>query len=80
MLQARAIENQCYVVGVNRVGLDGKNNNYTGDSSVFSPLGEKIVQLSNEAACYTVTLQKEPLLKLRADFPVLNDADKFLLL
>ncbi len=80
LLQARAIENQCYVAGVNRVGIDGKNNNYTGDSSVFGPLGEKIWQSSNEVACHTVTLQKEPLLKLRADFPVLNDADKFLLL
>ena len=36
LLQARAIENQCYVVGVNRVGVDGKKNNYTGDSSVLA--------------------------------------------
>jgi omega-amidase len=80
LLQARAIENQCYVVGVNRVGRDAKNNNYTGDSSVFGPLGEKIWQQSNDIACQTVTLEKEPLQKVRTTLPFLKDADKFLLL
>ena len=80
LLQARAIENQCYVVGVNRVGKDAKNNNYTGDSSLFGPLGEKIWQQANEVACHTVTLEKEILQKVRTDLPFLNDADKFLLL
>ena len=80
LLQARAIENMCYVVGVNRVGKDGKGNNYTGDSSVFSPLGEKIWQRTNVVACHTVTLEKELLQKTRSHFPFLNDADKFLLL
>jgi omega-amidase len=80
LLQARAIENQCYVAGVNRVGRDAKNNNYTGDSSVFGPLGEKIWQQANEVACHTVTLEKEVLRKVRTDLPFLNDADKFLLL
>ena len=80
LLQARAIENMCYVVGVNRVGIDGKNNNYTGDSSVFGPLGEKIWQQTNGVACHTVTLEKEVLHKVRTNFPFLNDADKFLLL
>jgi omega-amidase len=80
LLQARAIENQCYVVGVNRVGLDGKNNNYPGYSSVFGPLGEVIWQQANDVACHTVTLEKEPLLKVRSTFPFLNDADNFMLL
>jgi len=80
LLQARAIENQCYAVGVNRVGKDAKNNNYTGDSSVFGPLGEKIWQQSNEVACHTVTLEKVVLQKVRTELPFLNDADKFLLL
>lgn len=80
LLQARAIENMCYVVGVNRVGVDGKDNHYTGDSSVFGPLGEKIWQSSNEAACYTVTLEKQVLHKVRENLPFLNDADKFLLM
>ncbi len=80
LLQARAIENQSYVVGVNRVGIDGKTNNYTGDSTVFGPLGETIWQCSGEKACHTVTIAKEPLQKVRSNFPFLNDADKFLLL
>ena len=80
LLQARAIENQCYVVGVNRVGVDGKGFNYVGESSVFGPLGETLWQHANEAVCHTVTLEKEVLQKTRARLPFLDDADKFLLL
>ena len=80
LLQARAIENQCYVVGVNRVGVDGKGFNYIGESSVFDPLGEKVWQKPGEVACHTVTLEKEILQKVRTKLPFLNDADKFLLL
>jgi len=80
LLQARAIENQCYVAGVNRVGKDGKGFSYTGESSVFGPLGEKIWQGTGEVACHTVTLEYNALTKVRNSFPFLNDADKFLLL
>jgi predicted amidohydrolase len=80
LLQARAIENQCYVIGVNRVGKDAKKNNYTGDSSLFGPLGEKVWQQPNEVICHTVTLEKAVLQKVRTDLPFLHDADKFLLL
>jgi len=80
LLQARAIENQCYVAGVNRVGKDGKGFSYTGESSVFGPLGEKIWQGTREVACHTVTLEYNALTKVRNSFPFLNDADKFLLL
>ena len=80
LLQARAIENQSYAVGVNRIGTDAKNNNYTGDSSVFGPLGELIWQQTNATACHTITLEKEVLQKVRTGLPFLNDADKFLLL
>lgn len=80
LLQARAIENMSYVVGVNRVGKDGKDIQYSGDSSVFGPLGETMWQESNKEIVHTVTLEKEPLLHTRSHFPFLNDADKFLLL
>lgn len=80
LLQARAIENQCYVIGVNRVGKDGKDNNYIGESSAFGPLGETLWQQANEAACHTVTLDKEVLQKTRTALPFLKDADKFMLL
>jgi predicted amidohydrolase len=80
LLQARAIENMSYVVGVNRVGTDGKGNIHSGDSSVFGPLGEQVWQCSNQVACHTITLEKNILLEARAKFPFLKDADKFLLL
>ncbi|MES2701128.1 MAG: amidohydrolase [Bacteroidota bacterium] len=80
LLQARAIENQCYVAGVNRVGSDAKGNNYIGESSVFGPLGELIWQHGKEPTCHTVTLEKSPLDEVRKKLPFLEDADKFLLL
>lgn len=80
LLQARAIENQCYVVGVNRVGKDGKEINYSGDSSVFDPLGETMWQCSGEVAVHTITLDKEALIQVRAKLPFLKDGDKFMLL
>lgn len=80
LLQARAIENQCYVVGVNRVGKDGKDIHYSGDSSVFGPLGEEIWQKANEVAVHTVTLQKDVIVNTREQLPFLKDADRFIIL
>ncbi|MBS1587225.1 MAG: amidohydrolase [Bacteroidetes bacterium] len=80
LLQARAIENQCYVIGVNRVGKDGNEISYSGDSSVFGPLGEAIWQQHMDEAVHTVTLSKENLNETRRHFPFLNDADKFMIL
>lgn len=79
LLQARAIENMAYVVGVNRVGLDGKQITYSGDSSVFGPLGETLWQ-GQEAGAFTVILEKSHLEGARQQFPFINDADKFMLL
>ena len=80
LLQARAVENQSYVVGVNRVGLDGMNIHYTGESAVYDPLGEMIWQKSNEPCTHTITLKKEPLEKVRSELPFLKDADRFMIL
>ena len=80
LLQARAIENQCYVVGVNRVGTDAKGNDYSGDSSVFGPLGDLIWQHTETEAVRTVTLEKDNLSQIREKLPFLKDADKFILL
>jgi len=79
LLQARAIENQSYVIGVNRVGTDGKDIHYRGESSVFGPMGEMIWQ-GSEAGVQTVTLEKELLMKVRQELPFLKDADEFLIL
>ena len=80
LLQARAIENQCYTVGVNRVGKDAKDNNYIGESSVFGPMGETLCQLPAVPAVQTVILEKDNLQKIRTGLPFLKDADKFVLL
>lgn len=77
LLQARAIENQCYVVGVNRVGDDGNNIHYSGDSMIIDPLGEILYQKTNEEDVFTFTLQKGKLDEVREKFPFWKDADTF---
>ncbi len=80
LLTARAIENQCYVIGVNRVGNDGNGISHSGDSLVANALGEILYQKENEEAIFTITLSKEELEATRKKFPFANDADSFLLL
>ena len=80
LLQARAIENMSYVIGVNRVGQDGNDITYSGDSSVFGPLGEEIWQHSGSPVCHTVTIDKEVITGAREQFSFLKDADKFIIL
>ncbi len=80
LLQARAIENLAYVVGCNRVGKDGKDFNYNGESSVFGPMGELLWQQATLPAVHTITLDKQHLTNTRNHFPFLNDADKFIIL
>lgn len=77
LLQARAIENQCYVIGVNRVGEDGNGINYTGGSTIVDALGEILYQKCNEEDVFTYTLEKEKLNKIREKFPFWKDADSF---
>jgi predicted amidohydrolase len=80
LLAARAIENQCYVVGVNRVGKDGNGINHSGDSMVVNALGETLYHKANDEDIFTITLNKEPLEKIRASIPFLKDADAFKIL
>ena len=77
LLCARAIENQCYVVGVNRVGRDGKNINHSGNSLVIDPLGEVLYHMAEEEDIFTITLQREHLEDVRTKFPFWKDADQF---
>ncbi len=77
LLQARAIENQSYVVGVNRVGNDGNNIYHSGDSMIINPLGEIIYHKENDEDVFTYTLSKETLDEVRAKFPFWKDADEF---
>jgi predicted amidohydrolase len=72
LLKARAIENQCYVAGVNRVGKDPKLN-YVGFSSVFDPMGKEIVAAENEEKVIVAELDKNFVNEVREKFPFLDD-------
>ena len=77
LLCARAIENQCYVVGVNRVGSDGNNIYYSGNSLIIDPLGQVLYHMADEEDVFTITIQKERLEEVREKFPFWRDADSF---
>lgn len=78
LLIARAIENQSYVVGLNRIGKDGNKISYTGDTMVLDALGKKISKTKPSLQkVETITLQMKTLEELRHSFPVMNDADTF---
>jgi predicted amidohydrolase len=77
LLQARAIENQSYVVGVNRVGKDGNDIYHSGDSMIIDPLGEILYQKKDEEDIFTISLNKEHLQNVREKFPFWKDADEF---
>jgi predicted amidohydrolase len=79
LLRARAIENQCFVIGVNRVGEDGNKIFYNGDSAIIDPLGEIIYHKNKVEDIFTYTLQKEKLIEIRNQFPFWRDADSFLI-
>ncbi len=78
LLIARAIENQCYVIGVNRIGKDGNGFSHSGDSMVVNPRGEIISKTkAHEESVETVELDKSYLEEFRKVFPVGMDADGF---
>ncbi len=78
LLLARAIENQSYVVGLNRVGNDGNEIYHSGDSAVINAKGEIISSTQpNEEKTETITLSYSELQEFRKQFPVLDDADEF---
>jgi omega-amidase len=79
LLPARAIENLAYVVGVNRVGEDGKAIPYSGDSAVYQPTGEITWQQSHEEIIQTVKISHKTLTDYRQSFPAHLDADSFTL-
>ena len=77
LLKARAIENQCYVVGVNRTGTDGNGINYSGDSVVVDYKGQFMTDLTETPGIINCTLSLEELRKFRKNFPAYLDADSF---
>lgn len=80
LMQARAIENQCYLAGVNRVGADNNGLNYSGDSQLIDSKGQIIVHHGEgKEAVSTSLLSGSELADFRNKFPVLHDADSFIL-
>jgi len=80
LLTARAIENQTFVIGVNRIGYDNKNTAYSGDSLIIHPLGNTLFSANpSENQIGFATLNMQELQKLRESFPVHLDADDFLI-
>lgn len=77
LLQARAIENQCYVIGVNRVGNDGNEIYHSGNSMVVDPLGEILYHKQHDEDCATITLDRQHLQQVREKLPFGKDADAF---
>lgn len=81
LLQARAIENQAYVCGVNRVGIDGKGFVFRGDSMIYSPKGDKLADAGKrEEVTRTCVLDRKELDDFRSKFPAWKDADRFAVL
>lgn len=77
LLRARAIENQCYVAGVNRVGVDPACE-YSGGSVVIDPYGKVLVECDwDKSSEVSAEIDMEILDAFREKFPVLNDADEF---
>lgn len=77
LLQARAVENMSYVVGVNRTGLDGNQHEYIGHSQVVDFLGNHLLEPQEHEGIFTVELDKNTMLQARTKFAFLNDKDTF---
>ncbi len=77
LLKARAIENQCYVIGVNRVGKDENQLTYIGHSITIDPLGNSLTEISEKEALLKATLFKKEVTQTRDRFPFLDDRDLF---
>ena len=77
LLKARAIENQCYVIGVNRSGTDPRGFDYAGGSAVYDPLGNKIQDLGANACSKVATIEMDEIITTRSQLPFQLDADHF---
>ncbi len=73
LLQARAVENLSYVIGVNRVGSDGAGLDYSGASMVVSPAGDILLDAGDREGVFTVEIEPEEVKAVRARWPFLND-------
>lgn len=77
LLKARAIENMVYTVGVNRIGTDANQLEYTGSSQLVDYLGNEILNAQEEQGIFVVEIDKEDMLETRKKLNFLNDRDVF---
>lgn len=77
LLIARAIENQCYAIGLNRVGNDGNDMYHSGDSMAVDAMGNLLYHQQHNENITTITLNQEELWKVRNTLKFLEDADDF---
>jgi predicted amidohydrolase len=80
LLTARAIENQCYVIGVNRTGTDGNEIYHSGSSMVIDAMGDVLYCKEHDEDVHTITLSKDKLNDIRSKLPFLKDGDAFSIL
>ena len=77
LLKARAVENMCYTIGVNRIGFDANNHEYIGHSQAIDFLGNSILEPQESEGVFEVVLDKQKMLETRNKFGFLNDKDVF---
>jgi len=77
LLVGRAIENQAYVIGVNRVGVDGNTLEYHGDSMCVDYSGKTLIVMDREVGIQFITVEKEPMDRFRSKLAFLADQDQF---
>ena len=77
LLRARAIENQSYVIGVNRSGRDPRGLEYIGGSAVYDPLGNTVLDLGTNECSKTAGIELDKLVEIRSRLPFQQDADEF---
>ena len=77
LLHARALENQCYVCASNRIGIDGNDLAYIGESLIIDAKGQNLAKASDQEQIISAEISKETLDKFRSRFPVLEDVDAF---
>lgn len=77
LLKARAVENLCYVVGVNRIGFDDNNHEYIGSSQIIDELGNMLLNAEDNLGVFRMELDKEKMLETRKKLNFLNDKDAF---
>lgn len=77
LLKARAVENMCFVIGVNRIGVDGNNLNYNGQSQVIDYIGNELIEPQTKDDIFLITLNKQEMIATRENLSFLKDRDKF---